>query len=115
LQGDDRTGAVSDGEWIHINGAEWKNVREVLVFAFIFEGVPSWENTDGIVTMHVPGQPPIETLLTEGNNRQTMCAIARLVNESGAIRVERINRYFGGHQDMDQAFGWGFRWKSGSK
>ena len=115
LQGDDRTGAVSDGEWIHINGAEWKNVREVLVFAFIFEGVPSWENTDGIVTMHVPDQPPIETLLTEGNNRQTMCAIARLVNEAGAIRVERINRYFGGHQDMDQAFGWGFRWKSGSK
>ncbi|WP_312631339.1 TerD family protein [Pantoea piersonii] len=115
LQGDDRTGAASDGEWIHINGSEWKNIREVLVFAFIYEGVPSWENTDGSVTITVPGQPPVETFMTEGNNRQNMCAIARLVNEGGAIRVERINRYFGGHQELDQAFGWGFSWKAGSK
>lgn len=115
LQGDDRTGSVSDGEWIHINGSEWKHIREVLVFAFIYEGVPSWENTDGSVTITVPGQPPVETFMTEGNNRQNMCAIARLVNEGGAIRVERINRYFSGHQELDQAFGWGFNWKAGSK
>ena len=106
LQGDDRTGAVSDGEWLHINGREWKHIREVLIYAFIYEGVPSWENTDGVVTIHMPGQPPIETQLTEGSNRNNMCAIARLVNESGAIRVERINRYFSGHDAMDKAFGW---------
>lgn len=115
LQGDDRTGAVSDGEWLHINGTEWKNIREVLIFAFIYDGVPSWENTDGVVTIHVPGQPPVETFLTEGNNRQNMCAIARLVNEAGAIRVERINRYFSGHQQLDEAFNWGFNWRAGSK
>lgn len=115
LQGDDRTGAVSDGEWLHINGSAWSQVREVLIFAFIYEGVPSWENTDGCVTIHAPGQPPIETFMTEGNNRQNMCAIARLTNENGTIRVERINRYFSGHKDMDQAFGWGFNWKAGSK
>ncbi|WP_368900512.1 TerD family protein [Mixta calida] len=115
LQGDDRTGAVSDGEWLHINGREWKHIREVLIYAFIYEGVPSWENTDGVVTIHMPGQPPIETQLTEGSNRNNMCAIARLVNESGAIRVERINRYFSGHDAMDKAFGWGFRWSAGSK
>lgn len=115
LQGDDRTGSTSSGEWIHINGTEWKNIREVLIFTFIYEGVPSWENTDGCVTIQVPGQPPVETFMTEGNNRQNMCAIARLVNEDGAIRVERINRYFSGHQELDQAFGWGFNWKAGSK
>ncbi|MGD8162772.1 TerD family protein [Pantoea sp. FN0307] len=115
LQGDDRTGAVSNGEWIYINGTEWKHIREVLIFAFIYEGVPSWESTDGSVTIHVPDQPPVETFMTEGNNRQNMCAIARLINEGGAIRVERINRYFSGHQELDQAFGWGFNWKAGSK
>lgn len=115
LQGDDRTGSFNEGEWLHINGREWKNIKEVLIFTFIYEGVPSWESTDGAVTIHVPGQPPIETLLTEGNNRNNMCAIARLVNEGGAIRVERINRYFNSHSDMDGAFGWGFRWKAGSK
>lgn len=115
LKGDDRTGAASDGEWIHINGSEWKQIKEVLIFTFIYEGVPSWENTDGMVTIEVPGQPPVETALTEGNNRQNMCAIARLINDNGAIRVERINRYFSGHQELDQAFGWGFNWRAGSK
>ncbi|WP_312272786.1 TerD family protein [Pseudescherichia sp.] len=115
LQGDDRTGEVSDGEWLHINGREWKHIREVLIYAFIYEGVPSWDKTDGVVTIHIPDQPPIETRLTEGENRRTLCAIARLVNENGAIKVERINQYFKGQNDMDQAFGWGFRWSAGSK
>ncbi|PHM71940.1 TerD family protein [Xenorhabdus sp. KJ12.1] len=115
LQGDDRTGSVTDGEWLHINGLEWKNISEVLIYAFIYEGVPSWNNTDGIVTIYVNDQPPIETRLTEGHNRKNMCAIARLVNDNGDIQVERINQYFSGHKEMDQAFGWGFRWTSGSK
>ncbi|BET95577.1 TerD family protein [Xenorhabdus taiwanensis] len=115
LQGDDRTGQVRDGEWLHVNGFEWKNIREVLIYAFIYEGVPSWDKTDGIVTIYVPDQPPIETRMTEGNNRKGMCAIARLVNENGAIKVERINQYFSGHQEMDRAFGWGFSWTSGKK
>ncbi|MGS7191364.1 TerD family protein [Enterobacter cloacae subsp. dissolvens] len=115
LKGDDRTGDVSDGEWLYINGREWKHIREVLIYAFIYEGVPSWDKTDGVVTIHVPDQPPIETRLTEGENRRTLCAIARLINQNGAIKVERINQYFKGQQQMDQAFGWGFRWRAGSK
>lgn len=115
LKGDDRTGDRSEGEWMHINGHEWKNIREVLIYAFIYEGVASWDKTDGVVTIHVPDQAPIETRLTEGENRRTLCAIARLVNENGAIKVERINQYFKGQNDMDRAFGWGFRWSAGSK
>ncbi|QUG74897.1 tellurium resistance protein TerA [Erwinia sp. E602] len=115
LQGDDRTGDVSSGEWLHVNGREWKNIREVLIFAFIYEGAASWDKTDGVVTLHVPDQPPIETRLTEGQNRRNMCAIARLVNDNGSIRVERINQFFSGHSDMDNAFGWGFNWRAGSK
>ncbi|PHM36984.1 TerD family protein [Xenorhabdus innexi] len=115
LQGDDRTGSVTDGEWLHINGLEWKNISEVLIYAFIYEGVPSWNDTDGVVTIYVNDQPPIETRLTEGHNQKNMCAIARLVNDNGAIKVERINQYFSSHKKMDRAFDWGFRWTSGSK
>ncbi len=115
LQGDDRTGQATEGEWLHINGREWKNIRQVLIFAFIYEGVASWDKTDGVVTLHIPEQPPIETRLTEGSNRHNMCAIARLVNENGTIKVERINQFFKGHKDMDNALGWGFRWSAGSK
>ena len=115
LQGDDRTGQATEGEWLHINGREWKNIRQVLIFAFIYEGVASWDKTDGVVTLHIPEQPPIETRLTEGSNRHNMCAIARLINENGTIKVERINQFFSGHKDMDNALGWGFRWSAGSK
>lgn len=115
LRGDDRTGQVSTGEWLDINGAQWAQIQEVFIFAFIYQGVPNWSQTDGVVTIHVPEQPPIKTRLTEGANSLPMCAIARLVNQQGSINVERINRYFSGHQDMDQAFGWGFSWKKGRK
>ncbi|MDO4879394.1 MAG: TerD family protein [Neisseria sp.] len=114
LRGDDRTGSVADGEWMEINGRRWAEIDEVLVYAFIYEGVPNWDATDGIVTLYV-NQQQIETRLTEGAARRGMCAVARLINQNGGIQVERINRYFGGHEEMDRAFGWGFRWRAGSK
>jgi tellurite resistance protein TerA len=114
LQGDDRTGEASDGEWMHINGREWKEISQVLIYAFIYQGVPSWDKTDGVVTP-CTGPAPIETRLTEGDNKRTLCAIARLVNDNGSIRVERINQFFRGQEEMDKAFGWGFRWSKGSK
>ena len=115
LRADDRTGQVSGGEWLDINGQQWSQIEEVFIFAFIYEGAPNWAQTDGLVTIHVPDQPPIETRLTEGTGNLPMCAIARLVNQQGSINVERINEYFKGHQEMDKAFNWGFSWKRGSK
>ena len=115
LRADDRTGQMSGGEWLDINGQQWAQIEEVFIFAFIYEGAPNWAQTDGVVTVHVPEQPPIETRLTEGAGNLPMCAIARLVNQQGSINVERINQYFKGHQDMDKAFNWGFSWKKGRK
>ena len=115
LRADDRTGQVSGGEWLDINGQQWSQIEEVFIFAFIYEGAPNWQKTDGVVTIHVPEQSPIETRLTEGAGNLPMCAIARLVNQQGSINVERINQYFKGHQEMDKAFNWGFSWKRGSK
>ncbi|MGM8908587.1 TerD family protein [Psychrobacter sp. 1U1] len=115
LRADDRTGQVSGGEWLDINGQQWAQIEEVFIFAFIYEGAPNWAQTDGVATIHVPEQPPIETRLTEGAGNLPMCAIARLVNQQGSINVERINQYFKGHQEMDKAFNWGFSWKRGRK
>ena len=115
LRADDRTGQMSGGEWLDINGQQWAQIEEVFIFAFIYEGAPNWAQTDGVATVHIPGQPPIETRLTEGAGNLPMCAIARLVNQQGSINVERINQYFKGHQEMDKAFNWGFSWKRGRK
>lgn len=115
LKGDDRTGAVSDGEWLHINGRHWSEVRRVLVFAFIYEGAPNWRETDGVVTIYVPDQPPIEVRLNEEGGRLGMCAIALLENEAGGVKVSRRVDFHKGHSVMDKAYGWGMRWAAGSK
>jgi tellurite resistance protein TerA len=115
LKGDDRTGAVSDGEWLHINGKHWGEIRRVLVFAFIYEGAPNWRETDGVVTIHVPGQPPIEVRLNEEGGRLGMCAIALLENVGGSVKVSRRVDFHKGHSLMDKAYGWGMRWAAGSK
>lgn len=115
LLGDDRTGSVSDGEWLRINGKQWRSIRRVLVYAFIYEGAPNWRTTDGVVTLHVPGQPPIEVRVSEEGGSQGMCAIALLENVGGSVKVSREVRFFKGHRLMDEAYRWGLNWSAGSK
>src|SRR5690606_19162595 len=97
LMGDDRTGAVSDGEWLRINGKHWSEVKRICVYAFIYDGAPNWSATDGVVTLYVPRQPPIEVRLNEEGGRKGMCAIATLENIAGTVKVSREVEFFNGH------------------
>lgn len=115
LMGDDRSGNSDDGEWLRINGSHWREMKRILVYAFIYEGAPNWHSTNGIITMYVPDQPPIEVRLSEEGGQMGMCAIALLENVNGTVRVNREVRFFKGHQEMDVAFGWGMNWRAGSK
>ena len=114
LKGDDRTGAITDGEWLHINGRHWQQIHRVLIY-FIYRGVPNWQSTDGVVTLYVPEQPPVEVRVSEEGGSRAMCAIALLENINGAVKVSRQVDFFDGHQAMDSAYHWGMRWRAGSK
>jgi tellurite resistance protein TerA len=120
LDADDRTGAVAGGENLFINGERFDGIRRALIFSFIYEGVPNWAATDGVVTIAAPDQAPIEVRL-DGGGRQTMCAIALIENRGGSLQVTKLAEYFeqsGGtsaHELMDRHFGFGLRWKTGSK
>ncbi len=115
LLGDDRTGSSTAGEFLHINGDRWAEFQRVLIFAFIYQGVPSWDKADARVSIKLPNQPELIANVDSPNNRDGMCAIAMLENDGGAIRASKLVEYFAGHPDMDQAFGFGFRWKAGQK
>lgn len=115
LLGDDRSGAQAEGEWLEINGKYIDAIEEIIIFTFIYEGVANWQETDGKVTLYIGDNPPIETILNEGDNNLPMCAIARIRNEKNGLNIERLNRYFPGHKEMDKAYGWGFRWVQGQK
>lgn len=113
--GDDRTGAMAQGENIRINGDELSQIKRILVFAFIYDGVPNWSAADGLATVKIPGQPDIEVRLDNPASGQGMCAIALIENDRGRLKVTKEERYFRGHQDLDKAYHWGLRWVAGSK
>jgi tellurite resistance protein TerA len=116
LDGDDRTGAVSGGENLRINGNKISEIKRVLIYSFIYEGVANWSQADGVVTIKYPAGPNIEVKLDEHINGQIMCAIAMIENvKNETFKVERLVEYFNGHQALDRAFGWGMKWKAGRK
>lgn len=115
LHGDDRTGAVRDGEWLDINGEMWPEFNRILIFAFIYSGAPNWQQTDGVVRVLIPNQPEIEVRMNEFGSSKGMCAVASIENDGGQMRVNREVLFFGGHRDMDRHYGWGMNWVAGSK
>jgi tellurite resistance protein TerA len=120
LDADDRTGAAAGGENLFINGERFDQFKRALIFSFIYEGVPNWSSTDGVVTIAAPGQAPIEVRL-DGGDRQMMCAIAMIENRNGALVVTKLAEYFqqqgstSAHELMDRHYGFGMRYRAGSK
>ena len=120
LDADDRTGAAANGENLFINGERFDKIKRAVIFSFIYEGAANWQVTNGVVTITAPGQAPVEVKL-DGGDRQIMCAIALIENRGGQLVITKLAEYFqqqgmtSAHELMDRHFGFGMRWKSGSK
>ena len=115
LDGDDRTGTSTDGENLRINGTMIAQIKRILVYTFIYEGVANWREANGVVTVRYPGSQDIIVRMDEYGTSQKMCAIALFENFNDTFSVENIVRFFDGHSQMDQAFNWGLRWVPGHK
>ena len=115
LQKDMRDGDDQDGEWLFINGSNWQDIDEVLIYSFIYGGTNNWQGTNATITLYVPGQPPISSTLVDDNERNNVAAIARLKNVDGDIKVERLNSFFPDRESLDKHFGWGFEWTPGAR
>ncbi len=114
LAGDDRTGAVQGGEWMRINGGQWGQLKRVLVYAFIYEGVPNWASADGKITIYIPDSGPVEIKLDETSNLG-MCAIAEITNDNGGIKFAREVNYFPAHPEMSERYRFPLQWRTGQK
>jgi tellurite resistance protein TerA len=116
LDQDDRSGTVAGGENLTINGDKVVEFRRVLVYAFIYEGVPNWAQADGVVTIYQPGGPDIVVKMDEHSGSKRMCAIALFENQNNeTFSIQRLVQYFSGHREMDKEYGWNMRWVAGSK
>jgi tellurite resistance protein TerA len=116
LDGDDRSGTATGGENMFIDLSRVDEIRRILVFTFIYEGVPNWASADGVVTLHPASGPEIEVRLDEPDPSSPTCVIAMLENKGGDLVVRREIRYIrGGQADVDDAYGWGMEWARGRK
>ncbi len=115
LDGDDRSGASTNGENLRINGKMVPMIKRVLVYTFIYEGTANWKGADGVVTVKCPGSPEIIVHMDEYGSDKIMCAIAMLENVNNTLTVEKLVRFFDGHPYLDQAYNWGLDWVAGSK
>jgi len=116
LDGDDRTGANANGENIFINGDKIKEIKRILVYTFIYEGAANWQQVDGKVRINISRQEEILINMDEYKNGYNMCALIMLQNVNDTtFSVEKLVRYFEGHEKMDRAYNWGMRWVPGRK
>ncbi len=115
LDGDDRTGASAGGENLRINGRMVSEIRRILVYTFIYDGIADWKGADGVVTVKCPGSPEIIVRMDEYRSKLGLCAIALLENVNDTLCVEKIVQFYKDQSYADRAFGWGLKWTVGRK
>ncbi|QLY30961.1 TerD family protein [Nocardia huaxiensis] len=116
LDGDDRSGSSTGGENMHINLDQPDFFRRILIFAYIYEGVPNWASADGVVTLFPTAGPQVEVRLDSPVNDARSCAVALLENIGGGLQVRREVQYINGSQSaIDRAYNWGLNWTPGRK
>lgn len=116
LDGDDRTGTVADGENLRINGNQIAQIKRILVYTFIYEGVANWQQADATVTIKYPNAEDLVVKMDSYNTSNIMCGLALLENVNDeTFSVEKIVQFYPGHRELDQAFHWGLNWKAGRK
>ena len=116
LDGDDRTGAAAAGENLRINGDKIEEIKRILVYTFIYEGVANWQQADAIVTIKYPGAEDLVVKMDSFHSSEIMCGLALFENQDDqTFSVEKIVQFYRGHEALDKAFGWGMKWQAGRK
>ena len=113
LDKDDRSGAAADGENMHLLRPE--TISLVVIFAMIYEGTANFSNVNARLTIFDGKGGEIFIPLNAPDPRRTFCAVASVVGDGGSLNVQKEERYFAGHKECDQFYGFGFNWVRGSK
>jgi tellurite resistance protein TerA len=115
LDKDDRSGSSTDGETLFVSAAHSADIKRLAVFAFIYEGVPNWSQAGGRVTIHPSTGPAVTIMLDNPQDGHIMCGICLVYGGPDGFTIERQVEYVGGHQKLDELYGWGMNWTRGTK
>ncbi|MCX4752621.1 Tellurium resistance [Kitasatospora purpeofusca] len=116
LSGDDQYGAPS-GETMYVNLEKKDQFKRLLIFVYIYDGTPAFEQTNAVVTIVPQSGPRIEVHLEERASAARSCAVVLIENTGdNTLTVRREVRYVNGFQaDIDRLYGFGMQWQRGYK
>ncbi|WP_442910903.1 TerD family protein [Kitasatospora sp. NBC_01266] len=115
LSGDDKYGAPS-GETMYINLEKKDEFKRLLIFVYIYDGTPAFDQTHAQIQIVPPTGPRLEINLDERASAARSCAVVLIENEGGQLTVRREVRYVHGFQsDLDRLYGFGMQWQRGYK
>lgn len=116
LSGDARHGdEEGDDEHITVSGPHWNDIRRVLIYMYIYDGVTHWSTIKPRVVLDIPGENDLVVTLSVHNDALPVCAVGGIENVRGGIKLTNYTEYFPGHLEMDRAFGYGLPWEDGRK
>ncbi|TWF40596.1 tellurite resistance protein TerA [Chitinophaga polysaccharea] len=113
--GDDRGAAAGSGENIIVNPKGMQDLKRIVIYCFIYEGVAKWQETNAVVTVSVPGSADIEVQMGKQSSPYNFCAIAEILFSGNAISVKKLVTFHLQHGECDKAYKWGLTWGAGSK
>lgn len=113
LDKDDRSGAAADGENLYLEQPGL--IGKVVLFALIYDGTSNFAAVDGRMTIRDDTGTEILIRLDNPDPRQLFCAVALIERKEGRLEIVKEERYFPGHRQCDEHYGFGFRWTAGSK
>ncbi len=114
--GDERTGeAEGADESMTINGAHWDDIKRVLVYAYIYQGIENWNMIRSECMMRVGSEENVRLSIEAKKETLPICALVTLENDDGNIVITRRAEYFRGHPALDRAYGYGLEWAEGKK
>lgn len=113
-KGDDRSG--ESGETILVNPAGLREIKRITVYAFIYDGVARWQQTDAVVRVSVPGCDEVVVKMGAQNSNKIFCAVASIeIGADNTMTVEKLVTFHDNHAACDRVYGWGLSYVQGSK
>ncbi len=102
-------------EHIHINTPAMGILKRAYIYAFIWRGAPHWEKTDADVMIKIGGQNCVNVKLGQTEDPRKFCVVAEIIPHGKQIEIKRLSSFHKNHSECDVAYGWGFKWTSGTK
>ena len=116
LSGDERTGdAEGDDEILHLNAAHWDEIKQILIYCYIYKGPTLWKEIQPKLRINLEGQTPIQTQSDIPEDTMNVCALINIKNQKGGMHFTNHSEYFASQAAMSRAFGFGIEWGDGHK